>query len=131
VEAPDEPPLGHPLPRAREAYIDPRKLRDYSLDPENPGGRHKAVVFRSALGIAKGDWRYLHGAILEALAEHRVSSVRNAWAPRRLPTYGVVIPIAGLNGRTRLVITAWKMIGGRPELTSARVAKTRDQPEDG
>lgn len=38
------------LPNAENAEIDIRKLTEYALDPENPRGRHKARVFRAALG---------------------------------------------------------------------------------
>ena len=33
--------------------IDPRKLTAYALDPENPLGRHKALVFERRLGFSK------------------------------------------------------------------------------
>jgi len=38
------------LPRATEAVIPADKLVDYALNTEHPRGRHKARVFRSALG---------------------------------------------------------------------------------
>ena len=33
--------------------IDPRKLTEYALNPDNPVGRHKAYVFERALGFTK------------------------------------------------------------------------------
>lgn len=124
----DEPALGKPLPRADEAVIDPRKLTDYTLDPTNSRGRHKAEVFRVALRIERADWRYLRGAILETLPLNPVTSVRRAERPAGVTTYGVVLPVTGLNGQTRLVITTWKLVAGLPHLTGARVAKKRAQP---
>ena len=38
------------LPHAEAAVVevvDPRKLRDYCLNPNHPRGKHKARVFRS------------------------------------------------------------------------------------
>lgn len=43
------------LPNADKAFIDIRKLRDYSLSFESPKGRHKARIFASKLGITSED----------------------------------------------------------------------------
>jgi len=43
------------LPNFEHAFIDRRKLADYSLDPMHPVGRHKAAVFRDALGFGVRD----------------------------------------------------------------------------
>lgn len=43
------------LPNAGQAFIDLRKLAGYSLDPTHPVGRHKSIVFRSALGLSSAD----------------------------------------------------------------------------
>ena len=127
-----EPRLGEPLPNADRAFIEPRKLTEYTLDPTNSRGRHKAEVFRVALHIERADWRYLRTAILEALPRNPVTSVRRPARPAEVTTYGVVLPVTGLNGQTRLVITTWKFVDGRPHLTGARVAKKRaQQPRDG
>lgn len=39
------------LPNGEKAVVNIVKLRDYCLNPGHPEGRHKARVFRSALGI--------------------------------------------------------------------------------
>jgi hypothetical protein len=132
VNDPDEPRLGHPLPRAAQARVDPAKLVSYSLDPASPYGRHKAAVFKAVLQIERRDWAYLRDAILDALPARPVSSINRPDRPEKLTTYGVVVPVRGKNGRWGLVVTAWTIFAGRPELTSARVAKKRSQsPEDG
>jgi len=43
----------HPraLPNYQRAVIPENKLLRYSLDPTHPRGRHKAIVFKSALGF--------------------------------------------------------------------------------
>jgi hypothetical protein len=108
------------LPRAADAEIEAAKLRDYVLDPDHSKGRHKARVFRSALGIAQDDWEFLCGQILERLPNSHVTSVAAA-APWGF-LYEVVVMIDGLNGATHPVITAWMVEGdGAPRLVSAYV----------
>ncbi len=43
------------LPNAEQAIVDPPKIRDYCLNPEHPRGKHKARIFKSALGLTKQD----------------------------------------------------------------------------
>lgn len=43
------------LPRSSEVVIDVSKVRDYLLNPQHPRGRHKARVFRAALGLVASD----------------------------------------------------------------------------
>ncbi|MEA2222580.1 MAG: hypothetical protein QOH83_956, partial [Solirubrobacteraceae bacterium] len=72
--------------------------------PDHPRGRHKARVFRSALGIGSGDWRYLHDQLLAAVVGAPVR------AKRITPfgvLYDVVVLIDGLNGSTYPVATVW------------------------
>lgn len=56
-----------PLPFLHLALLDVRKLRDYALNPDNPRGRHKARVLRSALGITASDAQWLRVEILRQL----------------------------------------------------------------
>lgn len=51
----------HPmkLPNAERAFVDIAKLRDYSLDPVHPEGKHKARVFAAALGLTRNDAPWL------------------------------------------------------------------------
>lgn len=39
------------IPNADRAFIDSRKLVEYSLSPEHPVGGHKAILFERVLGI--------------------------------------------------------------------------------
>jgi len=57
------------LPHAKNAVIDLAKLRDYCLDPLHPRGRHKARVFRTALGLHQADAGWLKAAIEAALPD--------------------------------------------------------------
>lgn len=55
------------LPNLDNAHIDPDKLAGYVLNPVHPEGRHKARVFRSALGLASTNVQWLADAILSAV----------------------------------------------------------------
>jgi len=57
------------VPNAGRAVIDLAKLRDYCLNPLHPRGRHKARVFRTALGFTAADAAALRGALLPALPD--------------------------------------------------------------
>jgi hypothetical protein len=111
--------LGSPLPAVERAIIERRKLESYLLDPSHGEGRHKARVFRSVLGIAAADSRYLNDAILAGVRDAPVSAI--------VPTpYGsrctVVLPIQGLNGQRHDVVTGWLVTGdGPPRLVTAYV----------
>ena len=96
-----------------------QKLEDYLLDAAHGDGRHKARVFRSALGIAASDWRYLQDAILAGVLDAPISAI----VPTR---YGfrctVVVPIQGLNGQRHDVLTGWLVPpDGPPRLVTAYV----------
>jgi hypothetical protein len=57
------------LPNSEQAVLDLRKLEDYCLDTTHPRGRHKARVFREALGIGRRDARWLRTVLLQAVRE--------------------------------------------------------------
>lgn len=58
-----------PPPNSKHAILELRKLEDYCLDPKHPRGRHKARVFRDALGIGRNDARWLQRELLSALTD--------------------------------------------------------------
>ena len=55
------------LPNNDQAILDIRKIEDYCLNPAHPRGRHKAQVFRRALGIERADAAWLRGVLLDAV----------------------------------------------------------------
>ena len=55
------------LPNAERAVVDIEKLRDYSLNPNHPEGKHKARVFLNKLGLKADDAERLRKLILEAI----------------------------------------------------------------
>lgn len=60
------------LPGADKAIVDIEKLRRYCLDPSHVRGRHKARVFRAALGLAAADAEFLQQVLLRATATAEV-----------------------------------------------------------
>lgn len=60
------------LPNHEIAEIPIEKLRDYCLNYEHPRGKHKAIVFKSALDIEKKDADLLKTIFLEALKTNDV-----------------------------------------------------------
>ena len=56
------------LPNGQQAIVPIEKLRDYALNPAHPGGRHKARVFRSALGLTKTDADILREKLIRVAA---------------------------------------------------------------
>jgi hypothetical protein len=110
--------VGDPLPHPEQAIVEDRKLRDYALNADHERGGPKARLFYSVLDIGHQDWSYLREEILRMLAEGRVRDVKpNPFTT----TYGVVLPVRGLNGRVAPVITAWMLHAGVPRLVSVRV----------
>ena len=55
------------LPNADRAVIDLKKLRDYSLNPNHPEGKHKARVFQAALGFTTDNAERLRELVMEAI----------------------------------------------------------------
>ena len=65
------------LPNAEHAMVQLSKLRDYVLNPQHPEGRHKARVFRSALGLIVDDAEELQRALLQAARLHEALPAGN------------------------------------------------------
>src|ERR1700693_488127 len=55
------------LPHNDRAIVDIRKIEDYCLSPAHLHGRHKARVFRAALGIDQKNASWLRQTLLEAV----------------------------------------------------------------
>ena len=63
-----------------QAILDIRKIADYCLNPLHPRGRHKARVFREALGLARSDAAWLRDVLLDAARSGVASEAGNdAW----------------------------------------------------
>ena len=63
------------LPNGERAFIDPRKLADYSLFADHPVGGHKAVLFERILGITVADAESFRDILLLVAARAEAASV--------------------------------------------------------
>lgn len=61
------------LPNSERAVVDIGKLRDYSLNQEHEVGKHKARVFKAALGITIDDAQWLRKEILRVVLEEEAA----------------------------------------------------------
>jgi hypothetical protein len=97
--------VGDILPRADELDIPEEKLRGYVLNREHVTGTNKARVFYSALAVIADDWEYLRDQIIAAVQSTPIDEVRPGYEGGS--QCSVVVAIAGRNGETRRVVTAW------------------------
>src|SRR6185503_16551008 len=93
----------HPnaLSNYQEAVIEPDKLKKYSLDPTSDAGKHKARVFKSALGFDQSNWELLSQSILNELPYREAVFKEEDEHGKR---YTVILPITGPNGATADVL---------------------------
>lgn len=132
------------LPNAARAVINPEKFTRYCLGPLNRQGRHKARVFKAALGYDLSNYTDLISAIRDGILKRRAEYQGETLHGRRRR---VDLPISGPTGRAR-VRTSWlyekgvMSHGSRPHASSASdsahrfrelacVQLRRDLPEHG
>jgi len=58
------------IPNAENAFVDIRKLRDYTLNPTHRVGRHKAQLFGALLGMSMDDAEGLRDLLLQVATTH-------------------------------------------------------------
>lgn len=107
------------LPQAEQAFVDIRKLRDYCLNPDHPRGKHKARVFREALGLEKRDAEELKQMILARVLESECQEARSDLYGRRY----IVDFEEERDGKSAEIRTTWIIKSGEniPRLTSSYV----------
>ena|ERR1700704_3555120 len=91
------------LPHADQAVVDIAKLRDYSLNPLHPEGKHKARVFAAALGFSQSDAEKLRGMIIAAISTKEATTGATDEHGAR---YSVDFSTQGLRGMVA-IRTAW------------------------
>ena len=107
------------LPNADRAEVDLRKLREYCLSPTHPVGKHKAVVFRAALGMTTDDAEVFREKILRAaIEEEAVFERADEFGDRYRLDFEVMATSGGV-----LVRSAWIIRSGEdfPRLTTCFV----------
>lgn len=107
------------LPNPHKAVVEIGKLRDYSLNVDHPIGRHKARVFKAALGLTvqQADWlrnRALELAVTDEAGPGSTSAFGDTYVIDAWITY---------KGRTALVRFSWIVEFGTdfPRLTSCYI----------
>jgi hypothetical protein len=107
------------LPNAERAVVDIGKLRDYSLNQEHEVGKHKARVFKAALGITIDDAEWLREVILQVVLEEEAEE-----GPPSIFGRKYVVDVMVTYGEKSVPVrTAWIVEHGTdfPRLTSCYV----------
>jgi hypothetical protein len=92
------------LPNCEHAVADIEKFRDYCLNPEHPVGKHKARVFKAALGFTQEDAEPLREMVLEFACQ--CEAVVGEYLPLYGQTYTVDFTVEGLTNDVT-IRTAW------------------------
>jgi len=86
-------------------YINPRKLADYALNPENLKGRNKAILFQRYLGFTAENYQFLLEQVqAKALDAEAIPGKSDEYGQR----YRVDLTIIGVEpGQQEIVRTGW------------------------
>ncbi len=95
------------LPNPDRARIDPRKLRDYALNPPHISGRHKAAFFYQ-MGYSESQWTLLEEDIR---AQHVHKEAEIGRPSPYGQKYSITAPLVGPSGVARQVMTVWIVRG--------------------
>lgn len=95
--------------------IDPRKLTEYALNPDNPVGADKAVMFQRHLGFTRDSYQSLLEQIsAQTLEAEAIVGLTDEHGQR----YRVDLDIIGTQGQREIVRTAWIV---EPDSDAARL----------
>jgi len=108
------------LPNADRAVVDVAKLRDYSLNPEHPKGKHKARVFLKILGLTQNDSDELRQIILDVILTAEATEEESIGYGRRFVVDFQLSGVGDSGTKTALVRSAWIIRTGEdfPRLTT-------------
>jgi hypothetical protein len=96
----------------RQVAVDARKLIDYALDPENPIGRHKAMVFERCLGFTRDNYALLQQQVEFHALDAEASLQRTDQHGRH---FRVDLEVTGSEGQQEIVRTGWLVTSGSDE----------------
>ena len=96
------------LPGGENAIVDLRKLQDYCLNLNHDKGKHKARVFKSALGLTAKDSDVLRQRLIMVAKENEVS--RQIRCPFGT-TFRIDFPMQH-NDRSAIVRSGWLLEPG-------------------
>jgi hypothetical protein len=109
------------LPNSHNAVVEILKLRNYTLNPNHPVGKHKARVFNAALGISQKDASWLRERALEvALGDDVKEGAASVFGVKY-----VINSRLKYGGMSAMVTFCWIIEMGTdfPRLTSCYVSK--------
>ena len=107
------------LPNGADAVVDIEKLRDYCLNPLHVKGKHKARVFKAALGMTADDAGRLREILLGVARTHEArQSGPNDYGDR----FVIEFQVLGPRGEVTIV-SPWIVRSGEdfPRLTSCYI----------
>jgi hypothetical protein len=107
------------LPNGAKATIPEGKLEDYCSNPFHPDGKHKAKVFKKALGITQENSMKLRNLVLESAISGKVTKEQENNFGK---IYRVENKVEGIN-REEILCSLWIIHKGEdiPYLTSCFV----------
>lgn len=95
--------------------IDRRKLTEYALNPDNPVGADKAVLFQRLLGFTRDNY----GSLLEQISTQALETEAILGrTDEHGQRYRVDLEIIGTEGQREIVVTAWIV---EPDSDAARL----------
>lgn len=95
------------LPNAENAVVDIAKLRDYSLNPNHPEGKHKARTLLEKLNMGRNDAELLRQLILEAILREEAMEQQPTAYGRRFVVDFYIERGRGIILLKAVVRTAW------------------------
>ena len=109
------------LPFGENAVVEPVKLLAYCLNPAHEEGKHKARVFRAALGLTAKDAEFLRARLLLAARDGEVHQQRQT-------AFGVLYDVdftMEYNGHSARIRSGWILESGSctPRLTTCFIVK--------
>jgi len=107
------------LPDGHRAVVDIEKLRDYCLNPLHVKGKHRARVFKAALGMTAGDAERLREILLDVARTHEAAEAGPSDYGDR---FVIEFQMVGLRGEVT-VLSSWIVRSGEdfPRLTSCYI----------
>lgn len=121
-------PAFPPLENHKEAYGVLGKVQQYALNSSHQRGRHKAIVFQSALGYNQDSADILESKIRTALPHYRATYKGDNGYGRQ---YQVVVLIEGFGnkaGTYQPVVTTWEYSNidqSKPRMVTCYVGKSK------
>ena len=107
------------VPNCENAIVPIEKLRNYALSEIHPVGKHKAQVFRTALGMSADDAETLRDLLLTAVCnENAVEGRKDQYGQRYTLDFRATV-----NTKTGTIRSGWIIRAGEstPRLTTCYV----------